>query len=228
MKKVFLILTLITSNFLYSQDEKNIHNIPYIEVTGEGRMEVSPNEIYLSIFINEADRGKLSMEKLEKDMLKKLADIGINTDEQVKVLNFTSGFKNRVLGQKINTSKRYELMLRETLKVPQVFSELEKLNISNINLVRVDHSERESLEMDVKVEAVRSAKEKAQRMLEELGNKVGDPLYIQEINQGYYPRNTDLSIRSATSFAMESEALPDLDFQTIVLQYSVQVRFAID
>ena len=225
MKKVLLILTLITSNFLFSQDEKNIHNVPYIEVTGQGKMEISPNEIYLSIFINEADRGKLSMEKLENDMLKRLAAIGIDTDKRLKVLNFNSGFRNRVLGQKINTSKRYELLLKETKQVPLVFTELEKLNISNINLTRVDHSDRESLEMDVKVAAVRSAKEKAERMLAELGSKAGKPLYIQEVNRGYYPRNTEMR---AASFAIENESLPDLDFRTITFQYSVQVRFAID
>ncbi len=226
MKNVLLILTLITSNFLFSQDEKNIHNVPYIEVTGEGKMEISPDEIYLSIFINEADRGKLSMEKLEKDMLRKLTDLGIDTDEQVRVLNFNSGFRNRVLGQKINTSKQYELLLKETKQVPQVYAELEELNISNINLIRVDHSDRESLEMDVKVAAVRSAKEKAERMLEELGNSVGQPLYIKELNQGYYPGSSDFQIRGVAS--VSNEALPDLDFRTIVIQYNVQVRFAIE
>lgn len=227
MKKILLILTLITSNFLYAQDEKNIHNVPYIEVTGEGKMEVNPDEIYLSIFINEADRGKLSMEKLEKDMLKRLEAIGISIDEQLKVLNFNSGFRNRVLGQKINTSKRYELILKETKQVPQVFAELERLNISNINLTHVDHSERESLEMDVKVAAVRSAKEKAQRMLEELGNEVGQPLLIQEVSRGYYPRNARQESLSY-SISADTETLPDLDFRTITIQYSVQVRFAID
>ncbi len=226
MKKVLLILTLISSNFLFSQDEKNIHNVPYIEVTGQGKMEISPNEIYLSIFINEADRGKLSMEKLEKDMLKRLTSLGIDTDKQLKVLSFNSGFRNRVLGQKINTSKRYELMLQKTKQVPQVFAELERLNISNINLIRVDHSERETLEIEVKVAAVRSAKEKAEQMLAELGKKVGDPLFIQEFNRRNYGFQDEFAARTS-SFA-ETESLPDLDFRTIVIQYNIQVRFAID
>ncbi len=229
MKKIFLILTVITSNLLFGQENVNIHNTPHIEVTGEGKMEVVPDEIYLTISISEADRGKLSMEKLELDMLKRLEDIGIDVDEQLKVLNFNSGFKNRVLGQKINTSKQYELMLNETRQVPVVFAELEKLNISNINFIRVDHSDRESLEMEVKVAAVRSAKNKAQRMLQELGNQVGKPILIQERSSGHSHRYQSLATNSELEEVFyESRPLPDLDFQSIVIQYSVQVRFAID
>ncbi|MEP5611389.1 MAG: SIMPL domain-containing protein [Cyclobacteriaceae bacterium] len=227
MKKVFLVLTLFSSCFAFSQEKANIHNVPYIEVTGEGKVEVSPNEVYLSIFINEEDRGKSSMEKLERDMLSKLEGLGVDVEKQVKVLNFNSGFRNRVLGQKINTSKRYELMLKETKRVPAVFVELEKLGISNIYVSRVDHSGREKLELDVKVAAVRSAKEKAVRMLEELGKTVGDPLYIQERNNGYYPQN-DVAMRGASNFSVQEESAPDLDFRTITLRYSVQVRFSID
>jgi len=226
MKKVFLVLTLFSSCFAFSQEETNIHNVPYIEVTGEGKVEVSPNEVYLSVFINEEDRGRLSMEKLEQDMLKKLKGIGIDTEKQVKVLNFNSGFRNRALGQKISTSKRYELMLTETKQVPEVFIELEKLGISNMYVSRVDHSDREMMELNVKVAAVRSAKEKAERMLGELGKTVGDPLSIQERNNGYYPQN-DVALRGVSNFAMNEESAPDLDFRTITLRYSVQVRFSI-
>ncbi|MEP1097192.1 MAG: SIMPL domain-containing protein [Cyclobacteriaceae bacterium] len=227
MKKVFLVLTLFSSCFAFSQEDTNIHNVPYIEVTGEGKVEVSPNEVYLSIFINEEDRGKLSMEKLERDMLSKLENLGIDVESQLKVLNFNSGFRNRVIGQKINTSKQYELMLKETGQVPLVFVELEKLNISNIYVIRVDHSDREEFELDVKVAAVRSAKLKADKMLAELDKKVGDPLYIQERNNGYYPQN-DVSLRGASSFALKEESVPDLDFRTITIRYSVQVRFSIE
>lgn len=226
MKKVFLVLTLFSSCIAFSQDEININNVPYIEVAGEGKMELLPNEVYMSIFINEADRGKSTMEKLERDMLKKLEDLGVDVDSQVKVLNFNSGFRNRVIGQKINTSKQYELMLKETKQVPLVFVELEKLNISNIYVMRVDHSDREVLELDVKVAAVRSARLKADKMLAELGKKVGDPLYIQERSNGYYPQNVGRS-RAAASYDVQEESVADLDFRTITLRYSVQIRFSI-
>ena len=220
MKDFFIIFLLLTSIAVLAQEDANIHNMPYIEVTGEGKLEVVPNEIYLSIYLNEADRGRLSMEKLESDMLKKLDGLEIDTKRQLKVLNFNSDFNSKMLGQKINTSKGYELMLTETKQVPQMFAELEALNISNINLLRVNHSNREALELQVKILAVRSAKEKAEKMLAELDDKVGRTLFIQEINIGYF-QNDQMKLK-------QEQALPSLDFGTITLQSEVQVRFGIE
>lgn len=228
MKNLLTLILCTLSLAVFSQDEINIHNVPYIEVTGDGKLEVVPDEIYLSIYINEADKGTKSMEQLEKEMIKALEKLGIETSERLKVLDFTSDFKNRVIGQKINTSKQYELFLSDTKNVPPVFSNLEKIGISNINLIRVDHSQREELELDVKVLAVRSAKEKADKMLGELGNKVGKPLYIQERNVGYRQQYDQVRIRGTASFASEEQSFADLDFRTMVLQYGVQVRFGID
>lgn len=214
------------SLFSSAQEGTNIHNIPYIEVTGEGKMEVSPDEIYLSILIDEGDKGRVIMERLERDMIKELKQLGIDTDEQLKVLNFGSDFKSRILGQKINTSKQFELLIKESKRVPQVFVKLEDLGISNINLLRVDHSKREEFELEVKVLAVRAAKKKAELMLAELDNKVGKTLYVQENSSGYYPRanNTMMLSRGQADY----ESLPDLDFRTMVFQAGVQVRFGIE
>lgn len=226
MKTAYILVFSLLFFHLFSQEIPNIHNVPYIEVTGEGKLEIIPDEIYLSITIDEGDRGRQSMEKQERDMLKQLESIGVDSKSQLKVLDFNSGFKTRIIGQKINTAKSYQLLLRQTKRVPQVFAELEKVGISNITLLRVDHSEIEAYELEVKMLAIRSAKQKAEKMLSELGHSVGKPLYIQERNVGF-GRQNDYMARGVASFA-ESEALPDLDFQTIVLQYGVQVRFSID
>lgn len=227
MRNLLIVTFYFISLNTFCQDEINIHNVPYIEVTGEGKLEVIPDEIYFSIYINEADRGTKSMEQLEGEMIKVLEKLGIETSERLKVLDFTSGLKNRVIGQKINTAKQYELFLSDAKNVPRVFANLEKIGISNINLTRVDHSQREKLELDVKVLAVKSAKEKAERMLMELGNRVGKPLYIQERNTGYRPQYNQAMARSA-SFASDEQAYANLDFRTMVLQYGVQIRFGID
>lgn len=228
MKNLLIVTFCLFSFAALAQEEINIHNVPYIEVTGEGKLEVVPDEIYLSIYINEADKGTKSMEQLERDMIKELKKLGIETSERLKVLDFSSDLRNRVIGQKINTSKQYELFLTDTKNVPLVFANLEKIGISNINLTRVDHSKREELELDVKVLAVRSAKEKAEKMLGELGNKVGKPLYIQERNGGYRQQNDQAMMRSSRNYLPEEKNFADLDFRTIVLQYGVQVRFGID
>lgn len=230
MRKYFYSFTLLIALSGFSQDQVNIHNVPYIEVSGEGMIEITPNEIYLAILIDEADRGRLSMEKLENDMIQKLKELGIRTDEQLKVLDFNSAFRSRVIGQKINTSKRYELLLRKSSNVPRVYREFEELGISNINIVRIDHSNREEFELKARLQAVADAKKRATAMLAELDDKIGSTLYVQDRNsfqdRGAVRSEAALFYKSKAGYAAD-EALNDIDFRTIVLKANVQVRFGI-
>ena len=68
-RNLFMLSFLITS-FSFSQiGGKNFIDQPYIEVTGTIETEISPNEIYLNIVLNENNnKGKLSIEDQENQM----------------------------------------------------------------------------------------------------------------------------------------------------------------
>lgn len=211
--------------------EKNFIDQNYIEVTGLAKIELVPDEIFVNVTISEKDnKGKEPMEQLERKMLSKLKEIGIDTKKDLAVLDVTSNFKDYLLKKTdIFTGKTYQIIAHDGRTVGRLFQELEKLNISNISIEKLDHSEIEKYRREVKVQAVKEAKEKADAMTAAIGLSTGKALYIQEIDDYYIPRpmmktaNYEMSVRQDA--AME---VPDIDFEKIKLEYKVIVRFAIE
>ena len=66
MKNLLALLLIVMAPMVsQAQNQKNFIDQPYLEVTGKAELEVTPDEIYLSIRINEGDnKAKQSVEEL--------------------------------------------------------------------------------------------------------------------------------------------------------------------
>jgi len=228
MKTTFTILFAFISLFAFAQDTKNFIDQNYIEVTGKAEIEIVPDEIYIQIIINETDyKGKETLEILEKNMLKKLQEIGIDLKKDFAVKDISSNFKSYWLKKTdIFTSKEYQLIVHTAPVAGRVFRELEALGISNISIIKVDHSEMEKFKKEVKVNAIKIGKENATSLAEAIGQTVGRALYIRE-NEPFYPMlaNNSMMIRAKGASMDESYTEPDIEFEKIKIEYSVQVFF---
>ena len=235
MKRMLFIILAIISLSSFAQN-KNFIDQNYIEVTGKAELEVVPNEIYLKIFLDEKDlKGKDNLEALEKQMIDKLEDIGIDISKDLAVKDMASNFKNYwIKGKEIHTSKEYQLMVHNAKTAGAVFRELESINISNISIEKVDHSEIDAYKQKVKVMAINAAKQKAKALTEEIGQNTGKAIYIQELNNRVYRAMqsyekgvaSNIMVRGTTSLA--KMAVPDIEFEKIQLEYSILVRFALE
>jgi uncharacterized protein len=229
MKYTLIIaMLLLVSTVSFGQGTKNFIDQPYVEVTGKAEMEIVPDEIYLNITIDENDsKGKITVEQLEKEMIKKLKELNIDIEKQLKVKDIASNFQKYFLKKtEIQTSKEYQLLLHDGLTVAKVFIQLESVGISNIEIEKVDHSEIEKYRQEVKINAIKAAKEKAGQLAEAIGQTIGKAIYIQEIENVYMAKafaNT-VMLRGVSSLKDEEE-LPNLEFEKIPLEYSVQVYF---
>ena len=99
MKKIFLTVFIFQSFLLMAQSgQKNFIDQNYMEITGFHELELVPDEIYLEIIIDEGvTKGKISVEKLENKMIDKLKTVGVNMEEDFKIKDFSSNFKNYFL-----------------------------------------------------------------------------------------------------------------------------------
>jgi len=227
LKTTLTILFAFFFLFSFAQNTKNFIDQNYIEVTGKAELDIVPDEIYIQIFISESDyKGKESLEMLEKNMLQKLQEIGIDLKKDFAVKDMSSNFKNYWLKKTdIFTSKEYQLIVHSAPIAGRVFRELEALGISNISIAKVDHSEMEKYKKEVKVNAIKIGKENAVSLAEAIGQTVGKALYIRE-NEPFYPIMANTMMVRAKGVAMdESYTEPDLEFEKIKLEYSVQVFF---
>jgi uncharacterized protein YggE len=226
------IILLIAPVFCSAQEGKNFIDQPYIEVTGKADMEVVPDEIYLTIRISELDnKGKTTLEDLEKEMMKTLLRMGIDIEKNLAIVDFSSNFRQHLLKKTaILTSKEYQLKLDSGTSTAKVFVELEKLGISNISIDRVGHSKMDELQNKVKVLAIQAAKDKAQMLAFGIEQNIGAAIYVQELGNGYYPRIQragNIMMKSFAEADME-QALPEIEFEKIKLEYSILVRFKLD
>ncbi|MFK7951882.1 MAG: SIMPL domain-containing protein [Ekhidna sp.] len=225
---IVILISFCTSSFSQS---KFIHSIPYIEVTGEGSIEVVPNEIHLSIKLREKNQKKLPIEKWEQQMIDSLTAIGVNMD-QLSIQNMSGSMGYNFLEATLKTSKDYTLVLDSPEQIAIVFRKLGSIGIYNVDITKVDHSEMDNLKMKVKVNAVKSAKAKAENMMEELGQDVGSTLFIEEkvdLESDYgYPFDMHYSYTGAAKRALAGSYSEPVSFEKIQLDYQVLVRFEIE
>jgi len=211
--------------------EKNFIDKPFIEVTGKAEMEVVPDQIYLSIVINEKDnKGKVVLAQAEKEMITKLNNLGIDTKKDLSVKDMSSNFKNYwIKSSEVMTSKEYQLMVINAQAAGKVMQGLEKIGISNVSIERVDHSQIEKLRLDVKVKAIKNAKEKAEVLAEAIGQKAGMGIYIQEIEYNNYVQGRAMGInfRAKAESSVVEDTVPEIEFEKIKLESQVLVRFTL-
>jgi len=204
-------------------------NDSYIEVTGKSVRKVTPDRIYLSISISEKDFRNRDLVSLEKDMIRALKKVGIDVEKDLKVSDMSSNFRKYWYGrQDVRVSRDYQLLTRDASTAGKAIMALEEMGISNVNLEKAEYSGIEKLKLEVKVEAVKAAREKALMMTEAIGQTLGPAFYIsdQESYRGSYRSNRILAksaIMSADG-AME-ESLPELEFEEMDVESTVVVRF---
>lgn len=207
-----------------------------IEVTGFSEMEVMPDELYFSISLQEYykdeknQKNKVLISTLEKQLVQAIAAAGL-PKENLSVSGVGGYQRYWEKDKKPSTfleSKQYEVKVERADKLDGILSKVESRGIQFANMSRADHSRKEEFKNQVKVEALKNAKEKAAFLLNSIGEKSGPVLEIRELEEGSsYPQPLYRSnMRMASA---EASDVPDsnLDYQKIKLSYRMQAVFEI-
>lgn len=235
MKHLLFVLTiLISTTVLGQQGEKNFIDQNYIEVAGNAIMEVTPDEIYLKILINEKEIKGKTLIDIENSMIAKLKEIGVETTKDLSIIDYSSNFKNYWISKSdIILIKEYQLLVRDARLAGTVFQEFQELGISNISVDRIEHSKIQEYKKEVKINAIKAAQEKANSLAVAINQTIGRAIFIQEIDNntlnystGHLSKTAGIMIRGANSItSINNSYQPEIDFEKIKLDYSVMVRF---
>ena len=227
-----LLLTFTLSAFSQS-GEKNFIDQNYIEVTGKAELDIVPDLIYLKIILSEKDnKSKQSLDETEKSMISKLTEIGVDINKDLSIRDIASNFKYYWISKSdIVLSKEYQLIVPDTKTLQKVFSELQNLGISNLTIDKLDHSKIEQFRKNVKNNAIKAAKDKAESLTSTINQTIGKAIYIQELDNQYLSNalqgrlaGVNVRVRGYSS-ENKAESMPDIEFEKINLQYSILVRF---
>ncbi len=227
MKNLLIAFTLVTTMFMNAQQKEKK---PFIEVNSEVKEQVTPDEIYLAISLQESDsKGKISIDKQEKDLKKALSSLGIDIKGDLKVNNANSYYYKKIFKKDTYASKNFQLKVKDAKQVSSVFEKLNDLNVSSVNISKLEYSRKEELLKELRIKAIKEAKERATYMLSAIGETVGKPLEIHD-NSYYSPVMYKSQTRMMTlEMAGDSNSsMPDLDFKKIELRANVNAKFEVE
>ncbi len=212
----------------------------FIDVTGTAKMEIIPDEIYVAISIKERNEGRinLSVEKQEQSLKEVLIRLGISIDNLA--LSDANADYIHVKWRKKRAISRtdYRLKVSTADEAVKVFEALDELKIKSARIVKVSHSKIKDYEKEVRINAIKDAKERADYLLNAIGERTGKVMQVYEnkamyrsvAQRNFNVRNTydDAVNLFVDELSQQDDKFGTIQFQKIKLQASVFVKFGIE
>lgn len=230
MKKLLIISLVLLISAITSAQEKNFLDVNYVEVTTKADTEVVPDKIYLSVIISEKEnKGKISVEKQEKEMIKILRGIGIDAEKNLSVSDMTGFYQKYILRKsQILAEKQYQLIVPSAEVMAKVFASLESVGISDIKIIKSEVSDIDRVKEDVMKKAALKARKQADIIAGALGREIDRVVYFQSYDNfgsaaTRYARQEVLAYSKVADTA--EEVVPE--FEKIRVEHTIYVRFSL-
>jgi len=229
-----IILWAVAPGMAQSPDNQPVKKI---EVYGSAEDEITPDEIYFSITLKEymdENKEKVSIDKLERELYNAVRKIDIPEEdfqiENVFGYNYDWQWRDKKKDrQDFLAQKQYRIKFAELRKINRLFEYLDPKGIQNANISGYSHSLIEQYRRDLKIQALRNAREKADYLLKGIGEERGSVLEVQEINQNnqqpVFYKARGMAMNESANMALATS--PNINFQTIKIKSGVRAVFII-
>ncbi len=238
IRSVLFGIALTTTTMSFGQNKIENEEKSYIQVIGSAEKEIVPDEIYINIIIREkyVNKEKLTIESQEENLKSNLKEIGVDLNNIF--LSDANADYVRVNWRKqdVLTKKNFTLKVSDATSVGQVFLQLEKLDITDAYISKVNHTKLDSFKKEMKILAIKAAKNKADYLLTAIGEQTGKILIVQELENGIKPE-AGITIGGSRSEGTEyiidgiqvrgKAQAEELQFKKIKIQAFINVKFGI-
>lgn len=239
MRKLLLLTSFFYLGLQSLKAQEPLHTTPdqpYITVTGSAEQEIVPDEIYISFHIKEREEGR-EMQTIEMQE-NKLKEILQSLNIPIENLSLADANANyiRIKWTKKDVISRaeYVLKVKDATELGAVFEKFDELKIEDAYILRVSHSKIETFKKEVRIMAIKAAKEKADYLLTAIGSETGKPIEVYELkDQSLNFRLEDQYLlrgnrSGGTTYHVDGiKGGKVIQFQKIKLQAQIFVRFAI-
>jgi len=247
MKKISLLLSMVVlSSLLFAQNtQPGCYPYPKtISVNGSAEMEVIPDEIYVQVDLREyKKRGedKTELEKIKADFLASCKAVGI-ADSNISVAsydgyNMANLWRRRKKDPELLSSIAYQVKFTNTKLIDDLVARLDDEATNNFSIIRTSHSKITEYRKQLKIMAVKAAREKAVYLSESVNEQVGQAITIVEpeeytnsdVQAGRYKSNTTLFENATMKEQYRGYGINDngVDYRKIKLRYEVKVLYAL-
>ena len=187
MKKVILIFALIFLANTYAQEQKQV---PMINVSGEGKVKVAPDQATISISIEtkgiKAVDVKQDNDKKMDAILKFVKKSNIATEDfQTQRISLNPNYDYEKKKYSYIATQTLQILLKDLSKYDALMEGLVNEGINRIDNVEFKSSKIFQLQSDARKLAMKDAKSKAEDFVSVLNQKVGKAILISDNSQIY-------------------------------------------
>lgn len=219
MRKLLFFGMLLSTINNFSQVNSSIETNPnpsFIEVVGSAHKEVIPDQIYISILLTEKIENSQDFSiQIQEEKLKKIIVANNIDSKNLYLSNAVSKVtQNKKTENGIELIREYILILKNSDEVTKIFRELTDINVKAITVKKTEYSDIESVRKEVRQNAIKVTKEKAEYLLSAIGEQVSKPLEIKEVEE------------TSSLTPSENENLKT-SFEKIVVKFSYFIKYSI-
>jgi uncharacterized protein len=246
MKQLIALFVLVLSVFFTTAQTQPTCN-PYpktISVTGSAEMEIVPDEIYVQIDLKEYKKkgeNKVELDKIKSDFLAKCSSIGL-VDSVISIASYQGANYNYWYWQRrkkdpdMYAGIAYQVKFKDSKKMDQLVDLLDDEATANFQIVKATHSKIQEFRKQLKIQAVKAAKDKGIYLTDAINEKLGEAITIEEPDENTFVNNLENNIRVSqfNSFNynkdaanMNDKGITGVDFKKIKLRYEVKMIFAV-
>jgi len=230
MKKLVLFLTIMFMTMSYGQETKQI---PQINVNGEGKVKVAPDQVCISATVetkgnNAKDVKKQNDEKMDA-VLKFIKKMNIPTaDFKTKQVALNPQYDYEKKKTSYNATQTVEIVLKDLSKYDELMEGLVQQGINRLDKVSFETSKLVQLQSDARKLAMKDAKVKAEDYVSVLGQKVGKAYVISDNSQIYHPQPIYAAMRMKESADTMGASNETLAIGEIEVTANVSVSFILE
>ncbi len=211
---------------------QEIKQVPLINVNGEGKVKVAPDQVCISASVetkgnNAKDVKKQNDEKMDA-VLKFIKKMNIPTaDFKTKQVALNPQYDYEKKRTSYNATQTVEIVVKDLAKYDELMEGLVQQGINRIDRVSFESSKMAQYESEARKLAMKDAKTKAEEYVSVLGQKVGKAFTISDNSQVYHPQPMYAAMRmkEADSMGASNETLA---IGEIEITANVSVSFVLD
>lgn len=229
MKKALLIFGFLFMTMSYAQEQKQV---PMINVSGEGKVKVAPDQASISISIEtkgtKAEDVKRENDKKMDAVLKFIKNSNIaKEDFQTQRISLNPNYDYEKKKYSYVATQTVQILLKDLSKYDTLMEGLIYEGINRIDNVEFKSSKMLQLQSEARKLAIKEAKAKAEDFVSVLGQKVGKAILISDNSQPYNPQPRMYAMKA--SMAMDESATREtLAIGEIEITSNVSVNFVLE
>jgi len=244
MRKLILLTVLCPVFMLAKGQQPSVNPFPKtISVSGSAEMEIIPDEIYVNVVLREYQKrgeNKKELEPIKTDFLNACKAVNL-PDSIISIVSYTGynsyyWLRKKKKNPDMNASITYQVKFSSSMQMDDLVEKLDDEATQSFEIVNASHSKMTEFRKQLKIEAVKAAKNKAVYLTDAIGEKLNGAITIKEPDEPAIARSVNYAngyisqariSNSNFMVANTDKGEMEIEFRKIKLRYEVDVIFAL-